>query len=589
MKIFNIQFVWLLCLTFVYNMATAQETDKSTDEKIIMVKKTTDKNGKKRVETITEKNGETIVKVTIDGEEVPTETMTGDELVVLNKDGKTFFLREIDENIVQNLDLAFEALEVKLNNINMSDFRLGVAEDSETNDDEGNLGVEVKESRTGESDIKHVKITAVSEESAAEEAGLKKGDIISAIDGKQVRSLSQFMHLIKANAPGETITIDYIRDGESFQTKATLKAGKTSNSILFGGGDTRIEWDDDGKITWKGDEDFTIKLPMMSNKGEMGVTLGESSNEGVAISHVEKKSGAAQAGLKAGDVITEIDGNTIMTSEELIELLEDKKAGETVDVGYTRNGSVYKTPVILKKSNNIFFFKNDEHEIKWENNDDDWDFNWIEDDGNASMGILLGDDLEEGILVDGTIENSGAEAAGLKKGDIITAINGEKVNTNEALIEAIQTQNAGDEVQVTYLRDGEENTVDVELGTKKVMIKKPRDIDVLFKDKEEDEEMEEYKKVETPTVSEGQRLEFTQLDMYPNPNQGAFSLDFEIPAGATTITIVDVDGKEVFKKEMPDFNGIFSDRIDISEQPSGVYFLNIIQGEKRVVKKVIYN
>ena len=53
--------------------------------------------------------------------------------------------------------------------------------------------------------------------------------------------------------------------------------------------------------------------------------------------------------------------------------------------------------------------------------------------------------------------------------------------------------------------------------------------------------------------------------MYPNPNQGAFTLNFEIQPGATIIRIKDVNEKEVYTNEMPNFNGIFSDRIDISE------------------------
>jgi hypothetical protein len=77
--------------------------------------------------------------------------------------------------------------------------------------------------------------------------------------------------------------------------------------------------------------------------------------------------------------------------------------------------------------------------------------------------------------------------------------------------------------------------------------------------------------------------------MYPNPNQGAFTLSFEIEAGATIISIKNMDDKEVYAEEMPNFNGIFSDRIDISEHPSGVYFLIIEQGDKKMIKKVIYN
>lgn len=589
MKKINFQLGILLFAMLLMNVASAQEnTNSENEEKVIMVKKTIDKNGKERVETITQKGSETSVTVTVDGEVVPNEELNGEELVVFKKGNKTYFLREIEENVIDNLDLAFQELEIKLNDVRMPDVRLGVAEDGDTNDDEGELGVSLQEVET-EADGKQVKIATVFEASAAEEAGLQKGDIITAIDGKKVKNLSQAMHLIKANAPGESIAIQYLRDGETKTTTAILKASKNKNTLIFGNGDTRIEWDNDGGISWNGDENFKIKLPIFDNKGEMGVTLGEATDEGVRIENVETASGAAEAGLQEGDIITKIDGKKIKKSTDLVEALSGKKAGETVDVKYLRADETNTTTVKLKKSNNVFLFKGENQEIKWENKEEDWNFDWTEADGNASMGLLLGEATDEGVTVEGTVKNSGAEAAGLESGDIIIKIEDETVRSADEIKAILKDKKAGDEVEITYLRAGELNTATVILGTKKVMIKKPKDIDVIFGNKEEKEQLETYEEVETPTVAAENRLEFSQLDMYPNPNQGAFTLNFEIEAGATTIRIKDVNDKVVFLQEMPDFNGTFSDRIDISEHPSGVYFLEIEQGDKKVIKKVIYN
>ncbi|NJN77545.1 MAG: PDZ domain-containing protein [Saprospiraceae bacterium] len=251
----------------------AQEKDtKKQDEKIIMVKKTIDENGDERVETITQKDGKTSVNITVNGETMPNEDLNGDELVVFKNGKKTYFLREIENNVVDNIDLAFQELELKLNDINIPDLRLGVANEGNFNDDEGELGVSLTERQIKEDGetIKQVKIVSIHEAGAAAEAGLQKNDIILAIDGKKVKSLSQAMHLIKANAPGETIAIQYLRNGEIAETTATLKKSKDNNALIFGNGNSRIEWDDDGGISWNGDEDFTIKFPMFENKGENG-------------------------------------------------------------------------------------------------------------------------------------------------------------------------------------------------------------------------------------------------------------------------------------------------------------------------------
>lgn len=584
--------VLIICIAFLFlinNAALAQEEARGKDEKVIMTKKTIDKDGKERVETIIKKDGKTEIRVTVDGKEIPAEAINEDDLVIFKKGNKTYFLRET-ENFVDNLDLALEGLEVQLKDIQFPDFRLGVAD--ETRDDEGSLGVMLKELEVNENGTtrKEVKITEVFEGSAAEEAGLKKGDIITAIDGKTIRSLSQTIHLIKANAPGETITITYIRNKEEIETKATLKESKSNNSIWFNGENSGIEWDDNGRIIFNGDEEFQLKFPRVTNTGELGVRLGKEMENGVEILKVNKNSAAEEAGLKKGDIITNINGIEVFTTNDVTTALDGKKEGETIDIAYLRNGSTYKTPVTLKQSSDIFYFKNDDGEFKWNGNREDWNFNWIEEGQDASMGVLLGEDTDdEGVSILGITENSGAEEAGLEKNDIIISINGQKVDTNDELIEVVKSHEVGDILVVEYKRDDELRKTTVELSSNRIKIRKPRDLDVLFGEEEVEEQMEEYEAVETPEIEEQYLLEFSQLDMYPNPNQGAFQLDFEVEPGETIVSIANVEGQVVFSEDLRDFDGTFSERIDISDEPSGVYFLTIKQGDKKIIKKIIYN
>jgi S1-C subfamily serine protease len=553
MKKFNFQLGIFLFTMLLVNTVLAQEKQTSgKGEKVVVTE-----NGQERVETTTYKNRTKTVKVVVDGDE-----------------------------IVEEYNLAFEELKVKLSNIQVPNQLVTIK-----NDSEGELGVSLREVGTEENG-KQVEIVGIFEAGAAEEAGLQKGDIITAIDDKKVKNLSQLMHLIKANEPGESIAIQYLRNGEIGETTATLQASKNKNELIFGNGDTRIEWDNDGGITWNGDENFEIRFPIFENKGEMGMTLGEANDDGVSIKNVETESAAAAAGLEKDDIITEINGEKIKSAAALMKTLEGKKAGEELDVKYLRNGEANRTTVTLKKSNNIFSFKGEDQEIKWEGGDNNWNFNWIEDNQNSSMGVLLGGITDEGVKIEGIIKNSGAEEAGLESGDIVTKIDGETVQSVAEIKAILKDKKAGDVVEVRYLRNETENTTNITLGSKKVMIRKPKDIDIIFGDgenKEEKEEIEAYEKVETPKVAAENRLEFSQLDMYPNPNQGAFTLSFEIEAGATIISIKNMDDKEVYAEEMPNFNGIFSDRIDISEHPSGVYFLIIEQGDKKMIKKVIYN
>ena len=62
------------------------------------------------------------------------------------------------------------------------------------------------------------------------------------------------------------------------------------------------------------------------------------------------------------------------------------------------------------------------------------------------------------------LPGSGAEGAGLRPGDVIVAVDGEGVTSNERLGELIAEHEAGDQIEVTIERDGEEQTVTAELG-----------------------------------------------------------------------------------------------------------------------------
>jgi membrane-associated protease RseP (regulator of RpoE activity) len=96
------------------------------------------------------------------------------------------------------------------------------------------------------------------------------------------------------------------------------------------------------------------------------------------------------------------------------------------------------------------------------------------DEGKAQLGIYLQElddehrekfEFEgEGVLVLGTVEGSGAAEAGLEKGDIIMAFNGELIETPEDLSEAIAHTRPGQKVKVLLFSDGDTRKVKVKMG-----------------------------------------------------------------------------------------------------------------------------
>lgn len=87
----------------------------------------------------------------------------------------------------------------------------------------------------------------------------------------------------------------------------------------------------------------------------------------------------------------------------------------------------------------------------------------------------------EGVYISEVPDGGGALAAGLKKGDIITEVNGKKIKTMTELQETIAQYRPGDKVSVKILRDKKNKTVDVTLKNSKgnTDIVKDADIDIL--------------------------------------------------------------------------------------------------------------
>lgn len=79
-----------------------------------------------------------------------------------------------------------------------------------------------------------------------------------------------------------------------------------------------------------------------------------------------------------------------------------------------------------------------------------------------------------------------------------------------------------------------------------------------------------------------------ELNIYPNPSGGLFKVKFESPFSDKLImTIKNVLGQAVYNKTYESFNGSLNESIDLSKQPKGVYFIELIADKKRQVKKIV--
>ena len=132
----------------------------------------------------------------------------------------------------------------------------------------------------------------------AAKSELKPGDIITAVDGRDVSTAQQLRAEIRDKKVGEPVTLDVFRKGQISQVKVSPGEWVQSAPVAAKAKTRATE----GHNT-----PATLGVTVQSLTAELAAQFGVSVTEGVLIAAVDKNSLAARKGLKAGDVITSID------------------------------------------------------------------------------------------------------------------------------------------------------------------------------------------------------------------------------------------------------------------------------------------
>lgn len=232
-------------------------------------------------------------------------------------------------------------------------------------------------------------VTDVSNESAAEKAGLKKGDVIVKINDKKVKDPESLSEVVTSFKPKEEVTVYYKRDGKESSAKATLGERKESSAMAysFNGADglsrsftmprmqgledlqrlqglPRTEiWNDKelGDMSpriWSpgGNNNYEFNLDAFPRQQKLGLKIQDTEDgKGVKVLDVDKDSPAEKAGLKKDDVVTEIGGKKVSNTDEAREQLQQNMEKSAYSIKANRNGSNMnfdiKIPKKLKTAN----------------------------------------------------------------------------------------------------------------------------------------------------------------------------------------------------------------------------------------------
>lgn len=223
----------------------------------------------------------------------------------------------------------------------------------EMNSNKALLGV------VSEKDAAGAKITEVSEGSAAAKAGLQKGDIITKVDDIVIKGPDELSNAIGKYKPEEKATISYIRDKKA--KKATAVLGKRQPSaVTIGPEEMRAFQFSPGNFE-EMRKDFEFAFPegidreldlqrITERRPRLGLKAQDTElGNGVKVLSVEPGSAAEKAGIKEGDLITNLDGTVVNSTDALSAASRNLKDKNAFKVQLQRNGIPQEIEVKIPK------------------------------------------------------------------------------------------------------------------------------------------------------------------------------------------------------------------------------------------------
>ena len=188
-----------------------------------------------------------------------------------------------------------------------------------------------------------VRVGIVDDNSPAEEAGIEVGDVITEFNGLPVIGVMQFTRLVRETPVGRIVNVKVLRDGqERTLTLTTAERPRGDRDFRF------VIPDDLPDLSGLGDRirDAIPRVHVISSVSRLGIRVdsmtdqlreffGVDQDEGVLVAEVDEDSAAADAGLRAGDIIVEFDGRNVDSPGDLT--LRSLRNRDTVTVTIVRD------------------------------------------------------------------------------------------------------------------------------------------------------------------------------------------------------------------------------------------------------------
>jgi S1-C subfamily serine protease len=303
-------------------------------------------------------------------------------------------------------------------------------------------------------------IVNVDAQGPAAEAGVKRGDILLAMNGQEINQAADWFRALRGLANGEDVELTVLH-GDDQRTLTATVAERNSRAFL-------------GLQVYLGGEQDSVEMPLRSLAPRLA---------GAQVVEVVDDSPASAAGLQVDDVITAVDGKPLDGEASLADVIGGYAPGDEVTLSVTRPGAEEETLELsvtlgenpedadkaflgIRYAQSAMFDMQDMPEgfapFFGQGSGQEMPFTLPLERMAPDPDTMPGRVMTEGAVVLTVVEQGPAEQAGLQAGDLITAIDGEAVDGPQALVDAIASRQPGDTVVLTVTREGEADAVEIE-------------------------------------------------------------------------------------------------------------------------------
>jgi serine protease Do len=170
-------------------------------------------------------------------------------------------------------------------------------------------------------------VADVTQDGPADEAGVQRGDVITAYQGEKVEQMSDLPLMVARTKPGNEATVTLMRDGKKREVEVEI-------------GTLEEETDTGAAPRRPGESDLDrLGMELREITPELANRLDLAVRRGVAVTKVEPGSAAAEAGLRPGDVIVEMEREPVESLSGLKDRLDELDPGDTALLLVNREGN----------------------------------------------------------------------------------------------------------------------------------------------------------------------------------------------------------------------------------------------------------